>query len=270
MFEKSWNIIIAVLIIVLVIAYFCNNYEGFAGSLDAKNAEAISNVASIYNKDEVKVTNVSTNNLNVNGQMTLKTDKWHTSLEDGRARLLFMPNEKTYFGAVKGYEWRNNGDQPIMNLSNEGTLNVKNGSRFTGDRHWFQDAEGKGRLRVGAAWGYPGIYSEDGGNDLVLGSATGTVRLGPPGAPQTLCIGNTCITEGQLADLLNNTIKHGEDITIRSRRSGFMMQDRTSDRVGVFAGPYRGPGEQLAIEKCSMATDSGNPWKPRTCANWNN
>ena len=201
MFEKNWNIIMVLLIIVLAIAYYCNNYEGFAGSLDAKNAEAIANVASIYNKDEVKVTNVSTNNLKVNGTMTLKTDKWHTSLEDGRARLLFMPNEKTYFGAEKGYEWRDNNDKAIMNLSNTGELKVTNGSRFTGDRHWFQDAEGKGRLRVGAAWGIPGIYSEDGGNDLILGSATGIVRMGPPGAPQTLCIGNTCINERELANL---------------------------------------------------------------------
>ena len=60
MFEKNWNIIIVLLIIVLVIAYYCNNYEGFAGSLDAKNAEAIANVASLYNKDNLTVTNLTT------------------------------------------------------------------------------------------------------------------------------------------------------------------------------------------------------------------
>ena len=58
MFDKNQNIIIAVLVIVLVLAYFMNSNEGFADT-DAKNAEAIGNIASIYNKDEIKVTNVT-------------------------------------------------------------------------------------------------------------------------------------------------------------------------------------------------------------------
>ncbi len=52
----------------------------------------------------------------------------------------------------------------------------------TGRNH-FVDAEGRGRLRVGAAWGLPGIYSEDGGHHLVLGSATGRIYVGPPNGP---------------------------------------------------------------------------------------
>ena len=48
----------------------------------------------------------------------------------------------------------------------------------TGRNH-FVDAEGRGRLRVGAAWGLPGIYSEDGGHHLTIGSATGHIYVGP-------------------------------------------------------------------------------------------
>ena len=66
MFKKNWNIIIVLLIIVLSIAFYCNNYEGFAGSLDAKNAEAIANVASLYNKDNLTLTNLTaTNRINI-------------------------------------------------------------------------------------------------------------------------------------------------------------------------------------------------------------
>lgn len=54
MFDKNWNIIVAVLIIVLVIFYFRNCYEGFAD-----NTEAIANVASLYNKDNFTITNLN-------------------------------------------------------------------------------------------------------------------------------------------------------------------------------------------------------------------
>lgn len=52
----------------------------------------------------------------------------------------------------------------------------------TGGRNYFKDSEkssGAG-LRVGAAWGYYGIYSDDG--DVVVGSNTGVVRFGNGGA----------------------------------------------------------------------------------------
>jgi hypothetical protein len=44
---------------------------------------------------------------------------------------------------------------------------------------------GRGRLRIGTAWGYAGLYAEASStsvaNDLVLGSGTGKVRVGPGG-----------------------------------------------------------------------------------------
>ena len=56
MFDKNWNILIGVLVIVLVFAYFRNCSEGFAVS----NDEAIANVAALYNKDNMSVTNLTT------------------------------------------------------------------------------------------------------------------------------------------------------------------------------------------------------------------
>lgn len=71
----------------------------------------------------------------------------------------------------------------LTNVSIKGDVNingkliVKNGSNFSGGRHYFQDIENAGRLRVGAAWGMPGIYSED-NKDIMIGSATGNIKTG--------------------------------------------------------------------------------------------
>lgn len=46
---------------------------------------------------------------------------------------------------------------------------------FNGKRNFFTDEENKGKLRVGAAWGVPGIYSEQG--SVVVGSQNGNIWL---------------------------------------------------------------------------------------------
>jgi len=48
------------------------------------------------------------------------------------------------------------------NTDINGHLSVKKGSEFSGKRHYFQDEENVGKLRVGGAWGISGIYSEGG------------------------------------------------------------------------------------------------------------
>ena len=62
-------------------------------------------------------------------------------------------------------------------------------------RNMFNDAEGAGRVRLGAAWGIPGIYSED-GQHLVLGAATGFVWVGPDGAGQHLRVNGDLYARG--------------------------------------------------------------------------
>ena len=52
-------------------------------------------------------------------------------------------------------------------------LNVQGGALFTGN-YLFANAENAGRLRVGAAWGMPGLYSgDDGAKALMLGAPPG-------------------------------------------------------------------------------------------------
>jgi hypothetical protein len=45
----------------------------------------------------------------------------------------------------------------------------------TGGRNLFKDSENKGSLRVGAAYGIPGIWSEEG--DVIVGSQSGNIQL---------------------------------------------------------------------------------------------
>lgn len=53
---------------------------------------------------------------------------------------------------------------------------------------------GRGRLRVGTAWGYVGLYadgsSSGANNDLVLGASSSYVRIGPDGGNQRLYVGH--------------------------------------------------------------------------------
>jgi microcystin-dependent protein len=46
---------------------------------------------------------------------------------------------------------------------------------FNGKRNFFTDEENQGKLRVGAAWGVPGIYSQQG--SVVVGSQNGNIWL---------------------------------------------------------------------------------------------
>ena len=57
----------------------------------------------------------------------------------------------------------------------------------TSGRNEFADSEssgGQGPLRVGVAWGTPGIYSESG--NVVIGAASGQIYIGQPNGPATL------------------------------------------------------------------------------------
>jgi hypothetical protein len=63
---------------------------------------------------------------------------------------------------------------------------------------------GRGRMRLGSAWGYVGLYAEassaGAANDLVLGAGSGTVRVGPGGGiGQSLIVPNGRIGVGTSA-----------------------------------------------------------------------
>ncbi len=71
-------------------------------------------------------------------------------------------------GTGESMRINSNGNVGIGTTNPGSKLEVVGGSRFSGGRNLFTDVEGAERIRVGAAWGVPGFYSED-AQDLVLG-----------------------------------------------------------------------------------------------------
>jgi|ERR1051326_313783 hypothetical protein len=77
-----------------------------------------------------------------------------------------------------------------------------NGTNVYGTDEWVENnihvqgneavGAGRGRLRVGTAWGYVGLYSDANSvgatNDLVIGASSGIVRIGPGGTAQKLLL----------------------------------------------------------------------------------
>ena len=120
------------------------------------------------------------------------------------------------------------------NIEASGKLTTKNGMNISGGRSHFKDSENKGRVRIGAAWGIPGLYSED-QQDIVLGipqsktahvghtgkylSVAGDGNISAKGNIETtgnlkaegeittnnkLCIGDTCVVESQLKAMMDS------------------------------------------------------------------
>jgi len=168
--------ILIIVIILLIKIYFMDKeikklkIEGYSG-----NDEAIANLASIMNTKETMVVNdlVVKKNLKVDGDIEIgpsKTIKSSGRLHIASGEFLYLLPKKDLMITK---DWGSNG-----NVQVHGHLSVRGGSNFEGGRHMFKDSENAGRLRVGAAWGKPGIYAED-GKSLVLGASNARIETGP-------------------------------------------------------------------------------------------
>lgn len=79
--------------------------------------------------------------LNINGPTTFKTDTWNYS-DEGTKRFYFSASNATYFESGNGYEFRNSGDNAILNISNTGQISTIAGitSSFFGTSSWASKA----------------------------------------------------------------------------------------------------------------------------------
>ena len=68
------------------------------------------------------------------------------------------------------------------------SIDSSNYVNFYGNRNFFTDEENAGRLRIGSAWGKPGIYSQDTGKDLAIGSESKKIWIGDPVFKENLLI----------------------------------------------------------------------------------
>ena len=129
------------------------------------------------------------------------------------------------YGA-NGFNIRNNGSATAMFMNNAGQVGVGNftnpqvrlaidgpGANVYATSAWVEynlhvqgnenlTIGGRGRLRIGSAWGYNGLYTDGSslgaGNDLVLGASSGIVRVGPSaGSGQNLRYANSLLRDDQ-------------------------------------------------------------------------
>ena len=126
-------------------------------------------------------------------------------------------------------------------ISSAGGMNV------TGGRTYFKDAENKGRVRVGAAWGIPGLYSED-GQDIVIGCRNNkSVHLGHPNLVRVDGKGNIYLpTNANIYIGNKKVVKNGDPFTMRSGRTGKRIQDAATN--ARFENKNRASWEKMYME----------------------
>ena len=130
-------------------------------------------------------------------------------------------------------------------------LTIEGGINATGGRTHFKDVENKGRVRVGAAWGIPGLYSED-NQDIVVGvpsdkkvnigtdgkfvEITGTGNMKVPSdinTPVLSRIGGDWLRINQQTNSAGKVAAYG----------GFSINDTRSRSGGLSVGSWAPPGQ---------------------------
>ena len=138
----------------------------------------------------------------------------------------------------------------FVQINGNGNIKVPGGAQVTGGRSHFKDAENKGRVRVGAAWGIPGFYSED-NQDIVVGvprnrkvnlgtagkfvEITGNGNMKVPGnvnTPVLSRIGGDWLRINQQGNSAGKVAAYG----------GFSINDTRSRSGGLSVGSWAPPG----------------------------
>ena len=111
-------------------------------------------------------------------------------------------------GTVSATKYLNEKGEEIGKPNYDQRLDLNNGLNVKGGRTYFTDKENKGKVRVGAAYGIPGIYSED-QQDLLLGvHSSKNVLIGANGKYASVSGSGDMTVSGNI--LLNNSSSSGK------------------------------------------------------------
>jgi len=136
------------------------------------------------------------------------------------------------------------------NIQATGNIRSGNGLAVTGGRTHIQDAEKKGRLRVGAAWGVPGLYSED-NQDIVIGCRSNrNVHLGRPNLVRIDGAGNLHLPAGRNIFIGGQPVlKTNDVVVIESQRGKQYLRNVNGSSDVRFQTRNRGSWEQMRLIK---------------------
>ena len=134
------------------------------------------------------------------------------------------------------------------NIQATGKITCGNGINVSGGRTHFKDAENKGRLRVGAAYGVPGLYSED-NQDIVVGAhPSKSVHLGRPNLVRIDGAGNIRLPANANIFIGNNPVLKTNDIVfIESQRGKQFLRNENGSSDVRFNTRNKGEWEQMRL-----------------------
>jgi len=156
-------------------------YIDFTNNSGTRNAFIMGNPQEIFISTNLKVSGGAT----INGQVVTTGGSACFEMHDRSNNANFSTwynnadNTRLYSNQADG------GAKDVLTINKNGNIDTTGGlnvkpAKGSGTYNYFQDTEGAGRLRVGAAWGKPAIYSADANTELSIGSNKGIVNIGDP------------------------------------------------------------------------------------------
>jgi hypothetical protein len=138
-------------------------------------------------------------------------------------------------GAVKANKFINDKGEEIGKPNYDTKLSLSDGLTVKGGRSFFSDKDNKGKLRVGAYDGKPGIFSED-KEDLVLGvESSNSVSIGG--------IGNYFNISG------SGDITANGDFLLKNKKGGAKIEGGNENHAIYFNNGLDGKNNQLNIHE---------------------
>ena len=208
----------------------CSSMENFVVNLDDKmDSTAVTNMLSIAKGEKIVLKSlVITGDVKIGGSLNVDGDGVITGNNTVNGGLTVSK------GGTLGGNYNIGGNVNIGGTETvNGLFTVKNGSRFSGGRHLFNDEEKNDCwLRVGVAWGHPGIYAEN-NRPLTIGGSDGNVNI-----PVNLNVsGNstagTILTNGvNVIDNINGKFNNVQNTANDAVNRANNAQNTANDAVG--------------------------------------
>ena len=209
---------------------FANNKEGYSKVKERNRKEIMGQLDIKYNDNRTTHFNKDDNNENHINHKTIFNHGEVSFVDKNNGVNIHQKKTKhnpTGMGTHFNYE--GSGKHYIR-----GHTNFRGHVNLHGGRIHVKDKENKGRVRIGAVWGIPGLYSED-NQDLVLGvSNERKVKLGTKGKLiEVDADGNLRLPEGAKIFVGNKEIGRHSRHTENAKKQKINVNDGSFNLTGL-------------------------------------